>query len=100
MACNIFVLFLQHIKGLLQPSGISYFFKKLIIGIVYFSYKRKWEDNLVTDVCNLLKDDLPLDPGAPGGMVEFRRTLTTSFFFKFYLSVQIQLQQKVFYLSC
>ncbi|KAJ8309320.1 hypothetical protein KUTeg_014194 [Tegillarca granosa] len=55
---------------------------------------RKWEDNLVTDVCNLLKDDLPLDPSAPGGMVEFRRTLTTSFFFKFYLTVQIQLQQK------
>ncbi|KAL4238443.1 hypothetical protein ACF0H5_003151 [Mactra antiquata] len=53
---------------------------------------RKWDDSLVPDVCRLLAEDLPLQPGAPGGMVEYRRTLTISFFFKFYLSVQMQLQ--------
>ncbi|KAL3874744.1 hypothetical protein ACJMK2_037715 [Sinanodonta woodiana] len=53
---------------------------------------RSWEDDLVQDICHWLADDLPLAPGAPGGMVEYRRTLTSSFFFKFYLTVQIQLQ--------
>ncbi|XP_053396021.1 xanthine dehydrogenase/oxidase-like isoform X1 [Mercenaria mercenaria] len=53
---------------------------------------RKWDDSLVMDICRLLADDLPLQPGSPGGMVEYRRTLTISFFFKFYLSVQMQLQ--------
>ena len=42
-----------------------------------------------------MSDDLQLTPGAPGGMVEYRRTLTTSFFFKFYLTIQLQLQQQV-----
>ena len=56
---------------------------------------RRWEDSLVPEVCRLLADDLPLAPGAPGGMVEYRRTLTTSFFFKFYLTVLMQLQARV-----
>ena len=30
---------------------------------------------------------MDLSPSAPGGMVDFRRTLTLSFFFKFYLTV-------------
>lgn len=34
-----------------------------------------------------LAEELQLSPDAPGGMVEFRRTLTLSFFFKFYLTV-------------
>ncbi|XP_052058893.1 xanthine dehydrogenase/oxidase-like isoform X1 [Mytilus californianus] len=55
---------------------------------------RKWDDSLIDDVCRLMADDLQLTPGAPGGMVEYRRTLTTSFFFKFYLTTQLQLQQQ------
>lgn len=35
----------------------------------------------------LLKEDLPLAVDAPGGMIEFRRTVSLSFFFKFFLSV-------------
>lgn len=50
---------------------------------------------MVQDVCRLLAEELPLEAGAPGGMVEYRRTLTTSFFFKFYLAVQMQLQAMV-----
>ena len=56
---------------------------------------RRWEDSLVPEVCRLLADDLPLAAGSPGGMVEYRRTLTTSFFFKFYLTVLMQLQARV-----
>uniref|UniRef100_A0A8C4LHH2 FAD-binding PCMH-type domain-containing protein n=1 Tax=Equus asinus TaxID=9793 RepID=A0A8C4LHH2_EQUAS len=33
------------------------------------------------------QEELQLAPDAPGGMIEFRRTLTLSFFFKFYLTV-------------
>ncbi|KAK6189693.1 hypothetical protein SNE40_001693 [Patella caerulea] len=55
---------------------------------------RKWENNLVPAACQYLEEDLPLDPGAPGGIVEYRKTLTTSFFFKFYLTVTQQLYNK------
>lgn len=38
-------------------------------------------------MCAGLAEELQLAPDAPGGMVDFRRTLTLSFFFKFYLTV-------------
>ncbi|KAI5125185.1 xanthine dehydrogenase/oxidase isoform X1 [Manis pentadactyla] len=46
-----------------------------------------WDEKLLQDVCAGLAEELNLSPDAPGGMVEFRRTLTLSFFFKFYLTV-------------
>lgn len=46
-----------------------------------------WNEELLQDVCAGLVEELYLSPDAPGGMVEFRRTLTLSFFFKFYLTV-------------
>lgn len=61
---------------------------------------RKWDDSLVQDICRLLADEMLLPAGAPGGMVEYRRTLTTSFFFKFYLTVQMQLQTRVQFSVC
>ena len=39
----------------------------------------------------MLAEDLPLAPGATGGQVEYRRSLASSFFFKFYLTVSEQL---------
>jgi hypothetical protein len=48
---------------------------------------RFWNEELLQDVCAGLAEELTLAPDAPGGMVEFRRTLTLSFFFKFYLMV-------------
>ncbi|XP_078350679.1 xanthine dehydrogenase/oxidase-like [Oculina patagonica] len=48
---------------------------------------RKWDESLVQDACQLLAEDLPLAPGSPGGQVEYRRSLASSFFFKFYLNV-------------
>ncbi|ESO98492.1 hypothetical protein LOTGIDRAFT_226623, partial [Lottia gigantea] len=55
---------------------------------------RKWNEEVVKIACEYLEKDLPLSHDAPGGTVEFRRTLTTSFFFKFYLSVAQQLAVK------
>lgn len=46
-----------------------------------------WNEKLLQDVCAGLAEELSLSPDAPGGMIEFRRTLTLSFFFKFYLTV-------------
>nr|WGH49440.1 xanthine dehydrogenase [Tupaia chinensis] len=46
-----------------------------------------WNEELLQEVCAGLAEELHLPPDAPGGMVDFRRTLTLSFFFKFYLTV-------------
>ncbi|KAM6220493.1 xanthine dehydrogenase/oxidase [Rhynchocyon petersi] len=53
-----------------------------------------WNEELLQDVCAGLAEELYLTPDAPGGMVEFRRTLTLSFFFKFYLTVLQKLSTK------
>ncbi|KAM8785131.1 xanthine dehydrogenase/oxidase isoform 1-T1 [Rhynchonycteris naso] len=46
-----------------------------------------WNESLLQEVSTGLAEELQLAPDAPGGMVEFRRTLALSFFFKFYLTV-------------
>lgn len=56
---------------------------------------RKWEDDLVKDMAEWLTSDLPLPPGSPGGMTEYRRTLCISFFYKFYLTVLMQLRKRL-----
>ena len=48
---------------------------------------RTWDEALMTEGCRLLLEDLPLASDAPGGMVEYRHSLTISFFFKFYMAV-------------
>ncbi|XP_078398847.1 xanthine dehydrogenase/oxidase [Cetorhinus maximus] len=54
---------------------------------------KKWNKELLQEACLLLVDELTLSPSAPGGMVQFRRILSLSFFFKFYLSVLQKLEQ-------
>ncbi|KAK7085090.1 hypothetical protein SK128_008316 [Halocaridina rubra] len=51
---------------------------------------KHWNSSLLETGTSLLLQDLPLSPSAPGGMIEYRRALTVSFFFKFYLSVREQ----------
>ncbi|CAN2388442.1 acting on CH or CH2 groups [Pristimantis euphronides] len=53
---------------------------------------REWNDHLLQEACRLLAKEMSLSPSAPGGMVEFRQTLTLSFFFKFYLTVLKKLE--------
>ena len=52
---------------------------------------KTWNSDLLPFAYELLEKDLPLAPGAPGGMIQFRRTLTTSFFYKFFLRVTNEL---------
>ncbi|XP_064419619.1 aldehyde oxidase isoform X3 [Latimeria chalumnae] len=54
---------------------------------------RPWNEEMLSEACRLLLDELPLPGSAPGGMVEYRRALTLSFFFKFYLSVLHRLKE-------
>ncbi|XP_077979675.1 xanthine dehydrogenase/oxidase-like [Glandiceps talaboti] len=46
---------------------------------------RKWNNELLEDILSLLGKELPLS--SDGGMVDYRRSLLQSFFFKFYLKV-------------
>ncbi|CAG5134311.1 unnamed protein product, partial [Candidula unifasciata] len=56
---------------------------------------RPWNDDLLETACSqdMLPADLPLTPGSPGGMVAYRRTLTLSFFYRFYCAVSQRVQQ-------
>lgn len=52
---------------------------------------RAWNENLTESVIEWLFEDMPLPFSAPGGMIEFRKALAASFFFKFYLLVTSQI---------
>ncbi|XP_075385065.1 aldehyde oxidase 3-like [Tenrec ecaudatus] len=55
---------------------------------------RCWDERMLSDACRLVLDEVTLPDSAPGGMVEFRRTLMISFLFKFYLDVLQQLKMR------
>lgn len=50
---------------------------------------------MLDEACRLLLDEVSLVGSAPGGKVEFKRTLLVSFFFKFYLEVLQKLKTLV-----
>ncbi|XP_041469067.1 xanthine dehydrogenase/oxidase-like [Lytechinus variegatus] len=52
---------------------------------------KKWDESMLDATFSCLAEDLPLPAGAPGGMESYRKSLTISFFFKFYLMVLDQL---------
>ncbi|MEQ2191675.1 hypothetical protein XENOCAPTIV_001002 [Xenoophorus captivus] len=56
---------------------------------------RQWGEQLLQVACSSLAEEMSLDPSAPGGMVMYRRTLTLSLFYKFYLTVLQKLRLQV-----
>ncbi|XP_040827889.1 aldehyde oxidase 2 [Ochotona curzoniae] len=56
---------------------------------------RRWDELMLDEACRLLLDEVSLVGSAPGGKVEFKRTLLVSFFFKFYLEVLQKLKTLV-----
>lgn len=56
---------------------------------------RQWGEELLQEACSSLAEEMTLDPSAPGGMVTYRRTLTLSLFYKFYLMVLQKLRKQV-----
>nr|XP_019933852.1 PREDICTED: xanthine dehydrogenase/oxidase-like [Paralichthys olivaceus] len=55
---------------------------------------RCWEEELLQVACSSLAEEMTLDASVPGGMVTYRRTLTLSLFYKFYLTVLQKLRQQ------
>ncbi|XP_029612223.1 aldehyde oxidase 5 isoform X1 [Salmo trutta] len=55
---------------------------------------RSWGEELLADACCLLEEEVELSDSAHGGKVEYRKTLTTSFFFKFYMQVLQELRER------
>ncbi|KAJ4979755.1 hypothetical protein NE237_010535 [Protea cynaroides] len=53
-----------------------------------------WDQELLQGALRTLEDDIVLKEDAPGGMVEFRKSLTLSFFFKFFLWVSCQIDEE------
>ncbi|KAK7402210.1 hypothetical protein VNO78_14292 [Psophocarpus tetragonolobus] len=49
-----------------------------------------WDQDLLQNALKVLQKDILLKEDAPGGMIEFRKSLTLSFFFKFFLWVSYQ----------
>uniref|UniRef100_A0A8D1NLL3 FAD-binding PCMH-type domain-containing protein n=1 Tax=Sus scrofa TaxID=9823 RepID=A0A8D1NLL3_PIG len=60
---------------------------------------RQWDDQMLSDACRLVLDEIYIPPAAKGGMVEYRRTLIISLLFKFYLRVRQGLNKMVTDLS-
>ncbi|XP_019582321.2 aldehyde oxidase 2 [Rhinolophus sinicus] len=56
---------------------------------------RRWNELMLDEACRLLLDEVSLPGSAPGGRVEFKRTLVVSFLFKFYLEVLQELKKLV-----
>ncbi|KAJ8955150.1 hypothetical protein NQ318_009043 [Aromia moschata] len=54
-----------------------------------------WNRETLEIAYSSLLEDLPLDPGAPGGMIQYRRSLTLSLFFKAFLAISQKLQSYV-----
>ncbi|CAH0750288.1 unnamed protein product [Diatraea saccharalis] len=49
--------------------------------------EQKWNEELPEKTYSHLIEELPLDPSAPGGNIQFRRALTMSLFLKAYLAI-------------
>nr|DAD29838.1 TPA_asm: hypothetical protein HUJ06_031306 [Nelumbo nucifera] len=52
---------------------------------------KTWNQELMQGALGVLENDIVLMQDAPGGMVEFRKSLMLSFFFKFFLWVSYQI---------
>lgn len=93
--CHWHLLLATSLRLLLHIVGNSFVFSQSFT-LIYGSFLcREWQEKLLQEACRMLADEMNLDPSAPGGMVDFRRTLALSFFFKFYLTVFQKLSQEL-----
>ena len=56
---------------------------------------RHWDELMLDEACRWLLDEVSLPGWAPGGRVEFKRTLVVSFFFQFSLHVLQELKNLI-----
>ncbi|XP_044158503.1 aldehyde oxidase 1-like [Bufo gargarizans] len=48
---------------------------------------RHWNDEMLSEACRMVLNEITIPPSAPEGKVEYKRSLIISFLFKFYLQV-------------
>ncbi|XP_075685901.1 aldehyde oxidase 2-like [Rhinoderma darwinii] len=56
---------------------------------------RRWNESMLDEACKLFLEEIPVQESALIGMMENERTLTISFFFKFYLQVLKELKKTI-----
>ncbi|KAL1832088.1 hypothetical protein ACET3Z_001739 [Daucus carota] len=62
-----------------------------------FLIGKSWNRECLLGALKVLEQDIVIKEDAPGGMVEFRKSLTSSFFFKFFMWISYQMEgQKSF----
>jgi xanthine dehydrogenase/oxidase len=54
----------------------------------------EWNEKLLTEMSEALQSEFDLPANCPGGFVAYRKCLVTSFFFKFFITVQHELSKK------
>lgn len=59
-----------------------------------FLIGKTWDKTHLQEALKIVMEDAPISQDAPGGMVEFRKSLTLSFFFKFFSWVTHQMHEK------
>ncbi|KAK2967440.1 hypothetical protein RJ640_022372 [Escallonia rubra] len=62
-----------------------------------FLIGKSWNKELLQGALTVLEQDILIKEDAPGGMVEFRKSLTLSFFFKFFLWVSHQMDGQEYF---
>ncbi|XP_072473321.1 aldehyde oxidase 2-like isoform X1 [Notamacropus eugenii] len=94
--CGMRVLFKEHTDII---AGLSLFYGGLGSTTVSAHKScqqllgRNWNTLMLDEAYRLILDEISPPGSAPGGMVEFKRTLIVSFFFKFYLQVLQELKK-------
>ncbi|XP_073502611.1 aldehyde oxidase 1-like isoform X2 [Phyllobates terribilis] len=56
---------------------------------------RHWDDDMLSEACRQVLTEISIPPSAPDGKVEYKRSLSISFLFKFYLQVQQHLDKPI-----
>uniref|UniRef100_A0A8C2A4F2 Xanthine dehydrogenase/oxidase n=1 Tax=Cyprinus carpio TaxID=7962 RepID=A0A8C2A4F2_CYPCA len=78
-------------SNIVQSIRISYGGMAPVTVLATATCNRQWNEELLEQACTSLAEEMSLSPSAPGGMVTYRRTLTISLFYKFFLTVQHKL---------
>uniref|UniRef100_A0A8C1ZUB1 Xanthine dehydrogenase/oxidase n=1 Tax=Cyprinus carpio TaxID=7962 RepID=A0A8C1ZUB1_CYPCA len=90
VTCGMNVFFKEQ-SNIVQSIRISYGGMAPVTVLATATCNRQWNEELLEEACTSLAEEMNLSPSAPGGMVTYRRTLTISLFYKFFLNVQHKL---------
>lgn len=55
---------------------------------------KPWTSATLEEACGSLAEELTIDPGAPGGLEQYRQSLSLSLFFKFFVAVNENLEKE------